>query len=378
MKVLVLRVPALHLGFLGCYGNTWIETPNLDRLVAEGVVFDQHHADCVGARTYWTGRYAAAGRDSVELPALLQAAGARVVLVDAAAVQSAPDATVLEATLDATVAALESVAAQTRWLCWVDLPSLQPPWHVPAVFPARYLADEADDDEEPPPVDIDNEPLEPLPEPVIGVLDPDDLILWERLRCTYAGAVAYLDAGLGLLIDELRGRGWLEDLLVMVTADRGLALGEHGIVGDCRPWLHDEVVHVPLLVRQPRQAGAGSRIWALTQPVDLAATLLETFKVAPPTLDGRSLLPLLRGEVDSVREWSISHWQSGTAEEWALRSLDWALLVPVNQPDRPTQLYAKPEDRWELNNVIQHHLELAEQLEITLQAVSSACGLRTS
>ena len=58
-KVLVLAVRGLHLGFLGCYGNDWVATPTLDRLAAEGVVFDLHFADCPGAAppTWETGRY---------------------------------------------------------------------------------------------------------------------------------------------------------------------------------------------------------------------------------------------------------------------------------------------------------------------------------
>src|SRR5207244_2661721 len=126
---------------------------------------------------------------------------------------------------------------EERCLCWVNLPGLHPPWEVPDGFTARYLADQPaeQDDEE---TDSSEDPLEPLLAPEVGALDPDDLILWERLRCTYAGAVTYLDAGLGLLFEEMRSRGWFADFHVIFTADRGLALGEHGIVGDCRPWLH--------------------------------------------------------------------------------------------------------------------------------------------
>src|SRR5438128_327662 len=61
MKILVLAPRGLHLGFVGCYGNDWTETPALDHLAAEGVVFDAHFADCpdtAGARRAWrTGRW---------------------------------------------------------------------------------------------------------------------------------------------------------------------------------------------------------------------------------------------------------------------------------------------------------------------------------
>ena len=61
MNVIVVVCNSLHLGFLGRYGNGWIETPNLDRLAAEGVVFDHHFPENLTTlptrRSWWTGRY---------------------------------------------------------------------------------------------------------------------------------------------------------------------------------------------------------------------------------------------------------------------------------------------------------------------------------
>src|SRR5579864_9398559 len=62
-NILVLHVNGLHLGYLGCYGNDWVETPNLDRLAAEGIVFDQHIADCPKMS-----RHGVAGRYSFPSP----------------------------------------------------------------------------------------------------------------------------------------------------------------------------------------------------------------------------------------------------------------------------------------------------------------------
>ncbi len=61
MNVIVVVCNSLHLGFLGAYGNPWIETPNLDRLAAEGTVFDHHFPENLTTlptrRSWWTGRY---------------------------------------------------------------------------------------------------------------------------------------------------------------------------------------------------------------------------------------------------------------------------------------------------------------------------------
>lgn len=50
MHVVVVNVHGCHLGYLGCYGNEWVATPNLDRLAAHGVVFDQHYRDALDER----------------------------------------------------------------------------------------------------------------------------------------------------------------------------------------------------------------------------------------------------------------------------------------------------------------------------------------
>ncbi len=61
MNVVVIVCNSLHLGFLGTYGNAWIETPNLDRLAAEGIVFDHHFPENLTTlptrRSWWTGRF---------------------------------------------------------------------------------------------------------------------------------------------------------------------------------------------------------------------------------------------------------------------------------------------------------------------------------
>lgn len=417
MKAIVLSVRGCHPAYLGCYGNTWVSTPALDRLAATGVVFDQHLADVPeteAARRGWRdGRHHLpdpAHPESLsgafDLLAALRGHGVKTVLVadgshplpggwtagwDENEVVRAEEGSSLEQTLEVARAALAHLSEKANWLLWIDLATLLPPWHVPADFSDPYFHDEDEPDEEEDEdedeaedeeeeveyidEDLQNEdeedPLKPWPDPPVGPINTDDDLDFCLLQSTYAGAVSYLDAGIGVLLDEVP-----DDCLVIVTGDHGQALGEHGICGPYRPWLHDELLHIPLLVRLPGRTES-VRVSAMTQTVDLAPTLLEAFELtAPPDLHGRSLLPLAREEAASIRPYVCSAFRVGEAVEWCLRTPEWALLLPVAQEaeaaPRKTQLYVKPDDRWEVNDVLQHRLELADGLERMLRAFVTA------
>jgi arylsulfatase A-like enzyme len=407
MKAIVLVARGLQLGALGCYGNQWIDTPALDELAAEGIVFEQHFADCAdpaGARRAWrSGRYhlptstpAVDAAADPDLLAALRAQGVHTCLIvddsrptppdfalgwdEVERVAASAETTPLEATLEAAGAALMRLEARDNWLLWIDLATPLPPWNVPDEFQEPYFSDEPieeDDEEEA----EESEPLAPLLEPANGPIDPDDDPLYLSLQTSYAAAVTYLDAGVGQLLEALRNLNGGEQVLIVFTTDVGQNLGEHGVVGPIRAWLHDEVVHLPLIVRLPEGAQAGRHVNALTQAVDLAPTLAEWFQAPLSGTQGGSLLPLVRGEIEAIRLYACAALQVGEAIEYALRTLEWAFLLPVqasaDAATRAPQLYVKPDDRWEVNNVLQHHLELAEQLEQTLRDfVTTNCQSR--
>lgn len=405
MKAIVLITRGLQLGALGCYGNSWIDTPAFDALAAEGIVFDQHFADTPdpdGACRAWrSGRYRLPGGASAPreepTPDLLEALGKQGVhtclIVDdnrfswaefakgwerVERVSAAEEETPLDAVLEAVGAALERLERRDNWLLWIDLATLLPPWNVPAEFQEPYFTEEpAEEDEEAEYDETDeaeeeeSEPLTPLTEVPAGRIDGDDDYLYLRLQTSYAAAVSYVDAGIAQLLEALAGLDSGDEILRIVTTDAGQNLGEHGLVGTSRPWLHEELIHLPLLLHLPGAAEAGRRVAAFTQAVDLAATLADWLQAPLPGVHGHSLLPLARGEVESVRPYACSGLQVGEAIEYALRTPEWAFLLPekpsADDEGRSPQLYVKPDDRWEVNNVLQHHLELAEQLERTLR-----------
>jgi arylsulfatase A-like enzyme len=406
MKAIVLIARGLQVGALGCYGNSGVFTPSLDTLAAEGIVFDQHFADDAdpaGARRAWrTGRYHFPTDNQMEhtgqqpdlLSQLHQQQIHTCLIVDDSHtspsgfapgwdvvehVRASEEEMPLDAVLEVIGVALERLERQDNWLLWIELASVLPPWSVPAEIQEAYFCEETDEEDEDEveanegeEMEIeDSEPLTPLSEVPDGPIDRMDDHLYLSLQTSYAAAVSYLDTAIGQLLQALGGLEGGNDILLIVTSDTGQNLGEHGIVGTCRPWLHDELIHLPLVMLFPGAAEAGRRVSALTQAVDLAPTLADWFQAPMRDVHGRSLLPLARGEVESIRAHAYAALQVGNTLEYALRTPDWAFLLPIKlnteDTERGPQLYVKPDDRWEVNNVLQHHLELAERLEKTLR-----------
>jgi hypothetical protein len=139
------------------------------------------------------------------------------------------------------------------------------------------------------------------------VKEPDDAI--EHLRKRYAATLTMTDTWLGKLFEQLKENGDYEDTLIILTADHGHMLGEHGWTGKNRMHAYNEVSHIPLIVHQPEGKGRGERIKALTQNVDIMPTLLDYYGIEKPSnLHGKSWMPLLSKESDSLRKYAIFGW----------------------------------------------------------------------
>ena len=127
----------------------------------------------------------------------------------------------------------------------------------------------------------------------------------QQLRACYGAKLTMIDAWLGRLLDVLDRQQLWSSTALFVGTDHGHYLGEKDIWGKPAVPLFEPLAHIPLLVAWP---GAAPRtIDALTTSVDLAATLAALFGVAfEHRTHGRSLLPLIRGQTDAVREWVLA------------------------------------------------------------------------
>jgi arylsulfatase A-like enzyme len=185
-------------------------------------------------------------------------------------------------------------------------------------------------------------------------------------RKVLGGYLAMLDAGIGRLLGTIDQSESSAPTLVLITAAQGLTVRELGLLRDEWEPAADEVVHVPLMIRVPGP-NRGVRRQSLTQPVDIFPTLLEWFGVQRPDsgLDGRSLLPDIRGDQSEERQLAFATDGQAlttvhTPEHYFVQKLALESAEPDSEPVR--RLFAKPEDAWEVNDLSAQHPQLVEEL----------------
>ncbi len=124
-------------------------------------------------------------------------------------------------------------------------------------------------------------------------MDPRDL---EHIIALYDGEIAYVDQHLEQIFGVLKELGLDDRTLIVVTADHGDEFFEHGGKGH-RSTLFDEVVKIPLIVRPPGGNRTGRKVPGQVSIIDIAPTILELAGVAVPGwMQGVSLAPAIRGE----------------------------------------------------------------------------------
>ncbi|PZF57852.1 sulfatase [Curtobacterium sp. MCSS17_008] len=119
----------------------------------------------------------------------------------------------------------------------------------------------------------------------------------------YLQCIQSIDDNVGRLLDHLEERGLAEDTLVVYTSDQGFFLGDHGWFD--KRLMYDQSLQMPMLMRWPAAIEPGTRSEAIITNVDFAATFLDVCGIdaagALPTSQGRSFLPLLKGE--EIADW---------------------------------------------------------------------------
>jgi arylsulfatase A-like enzyme len=128
-------------------------------------------------------------------------------------------------------------------------------------------------------------------------LQGKDLVRWryQRYMHDYLATVRAVDESVGRVLEYLEREGLADNTIVVYSSDQGFYLGEHGWFD--KRWIFEESVRAPLLVRWPGVVRPGMVSQDLVSNVDFAQTFLEAAGVpAPADMQGRSLVPILRGQ----------------------------------------------------------------------------------
>ena len=190
----------------------------------------------------------------------------------------------------------------------------------------------------------------------------------------YLGEIAYMDDQIGRVFRWLQGRGLWDRTIIVAMGDHGESLNEHR-EGTHGLFIYDATLRVPLLVRTPFAGLKPRRVSSVVRAEDVMPTLLDLLKVpAPAAVQGRSLVPLMAGRaedlnLDAYSESLYPRFHYGWSE---LKTLRAGRYKYIDAP-RP-ELYDMEQDPGETANIYDQRRALADRLAGELRRVEAASG----
>lgn len=389
-NILYVFADQLRAHSMGCYGNREVKTPNLDRLAAEGILFEYTFANtpvCCPARAnmitgVYTHRNGMVANDlrlretEVTSAKLLSAQGYRTGFIG-------------------------------KW--HLDggqrMPGFVPPgprrqgfafWGANECSHAHFNTQYFRDSPEPIPMpkfeaegwtDVAVEflketkasgkpffltvamgpPHDPYgaPPEYMKMYDPDKLTMrpnWKagaanvpgpKQIAAYYAATTAVDDQIGRMMRTLKELDLEQDTIILFSSDHGDMLGSHGLRLKRKPW--EESIRIPGILRYPRKVKAGQRVTAPFTHVDFAPTLLSLCGVKPPShMQGTNFAPLILGQnmkvPDSAFFQIFGPFQGdGTEEGW--RGVRTDRYMYARTKDKPWVLYDLRNDPYEMKNL---------------------------
>jgi arylsulfatase A-like enzyme len=419
MNLVFMCIDTLRYDHLGCNGNAWIHTPNLDAFAREAIVFDNAYAGSwptIPHRTdVFKGRFGQPlhpwlplGFSPVTMPNLIGQAGYATYLVfdtphlinGGHGFDYAFHGWHFERGNEVDQHIIDDLGPDRghrfdqhygehcrrktypQYVRNNRFRHLEDEWPSPRVFKAASEFIEMNRGREKFFLWIDcfdpHEPWDPPDHYVALYDDPDfdhgaQMMGWEPLQALspeevrhakahYAGEVSMVDRHVGRFLDRLAATGRDKDTAVIITCDHGTNLGEHGRLNKSSP-VYEGVGHQVLMARIPGVAPV--RKSALVQPADMMPTLLPFLDLSTPaSCQGLNLLDTLTGSHDRGREVAVTGLaiDVNNAADPAMTVQDarWCL---IDRPDPAgCELYDKSADRLEERNVVAQHPQEAARL----------------
>ncbi len=208
--------------------------------------------------------------------------------------------------------------------------------------------------------------------------NPPEPYKTEYASSRYDGEIAYTDDAIGKLLARLEALQLMDKTIIILTADHGESLGEHG-----EPthgiFLYDCTIRVPLIIRLP--GGKRREIADLVRHTDIAPTVLEWVGIDPDReLQGKSLIPLIQGKEKQKRtaysESKFGELHYGWSPLESITSSDYKYISAPR-----AELYARKSDLQETNNIISKQTSIVKELDNELQRIlknDSSQGLQST
>jgi arylsulfatase A-like enzyme len=214
--------------------------------------------------------------------------------------------------------------------------------------------------------------------PDIGLTSASDPDASFRIGCAYAAQVMVLDGCWKALMEALTATDPDKQWWVVLLGVRGYPLGEHRQIGGVDDRSYGEQLHVPWLIRCPDGRGALARSHALTTHLDLLPSLADLvhggIQDLPGHLDGMSIQPLISTTRVAWRDWLLSISPTGSKSlrtaTWCLRQAAGANTGASDVAALKADLYVRPDDRWEANDVAKLCPDVVEQLGRAMEELS--------
>jgi arylsulfatase A-like enzyme len=190
-----------------------------------------------------------------------------------------------------------------------------------------------------------------------------------NVNLRYFRCISAADDNLGRLLKALEELKLLDDTVVVFTSDNGYYHGEHGL-GDKRS-AYDESLRIPLLVRYPKLFPKGRALDEMALNIDLAPTLLDLAGVAAPReMQGKSWVPLIAGKSTDWRKAFLAEYFyennfAGTPTVVAVRTAT-AKLIKYPGHDEWMELFDLAKDPYETKNLIKD--PASKELQAQMQA----------
>jgi len=331
-NVLVFSVDTLRADHLGCYGYRRDTSPHVDALAKEGVLFERVVAPAPWTLpsygSFFTGCSPAVHRAGVntdkeerfgrdedgskkelevlrdDLPTLAEALASKGWATAAFQANSFLRAKnglargfdryvfyQYRSDFGADLALKWIEGRRSRpWFCFLHVMDVHQPYAPPKPYDTKFS-------------EYSFEQVADYPPPIEELRAKEPEATTRKLLVDqYDGAIASVDERIGHVVDRLRELGELDRTLVVIHSDHGEEFWEHGGYEHGHAE-HDEILHVPLVLRMPGKLPKGLRIGARVRGIDVMPTLIALVGIEPPTgIEGKSLLPLVEGKSESPRE----------------------------------------------------------------------------